>query len=299
MPVETNSPVITTNSPAPAVTSAAPVTVSAPVSTGTVATVSALSSLDPRVGKALMALATHLQSARNFRCEVSFLISSGMEGMKQEISATYALSAEKPNCLALRHLRGMSGNSVICNGKRLFTYSPVLNRYEEREAPQTFEQLSQGVGPMSGNMLFVDNLLRDDIYAAIMDGVKTVSFVGREKLDGQECDHLKFVQEQFDWDLWVSTAIKPVVVQVLSDMTKGLSSMSGDGIPSKGMNLTVLNRFSGWDVGGVLPEGTFEFKIPAGAKKADQLFEGDDGEVLDTPEPLKNTTNAVSSPAKP
>ncbi len=290
----TNAPVAVTNVP-----------VAAPVATAAVAAVSAPAP-DPRVGKVLMALATHLQSSRRFRCDVSFLITSGMEGMKQEISATYALAAEKPNLLALRHLRGMAGNSVICNGKQLFTYSPVLNRYEENEAPRSFEQLSQGVGPMSGNMLFVDNLLRDDVYASIMEGVTKVSYLGKETLEGQECEHLKFIQDQFDWDLWVSTGLKPVVIQVFSDMTKGLSSLSGEGIPDKGMKMTVLNRFSNWQIEGVLPAGTFEFKPPPGARKADVLFEGEEGEAFELPPaavtaapPVAVTTNAVSTPSNP
>lgn len=297
-PAGTNAPVAVTNVPV-AVTN---VPAAAPATTAAVAAVVAPAP-DPRVGKVLMALATHLQTAKRFRCDVSFVITSGMEGMKQEISATYALAAEKPNLLALRHLKGMSGNTVICNGKQLITYSAMLNRYEESEAPQSFEQLSQGVGPMSGNMLFVDNLLRDDVYAAIMDGVTKVSYLGKETLDGQECEHLKFIQDQFDWDLWVSTGLKPVVVQVLSDMTKGLASLSGEGIPDKGMTMTVLNRFSSWQVDGALPAGTFEFKPPPGARKADTLFEGEEVEFPDmTPAavtgapPAAVTTNAVSAP---
>ncbi|MEI6516747.1 MAG: DUF2092 domain-containing protein, partial [bacterium] len=172
--------------------------------------------------------------------------------------------------------------------------------------PQSFEQLSQGVGPMSGNMLFVDNLLRDDVYASIMDGVTKVTYMGKETLDGQECERLKFIQDQFDWDLWVSTGLKPVVVQVLSDMTKGLSSLSGEGIPDKGMKMTVLNRFSSWQIEGVLPTGTFDFKPPPGARKADVLFEGEEGDALDLPPaavttapPVVVTTNAVSTPPNP
>lgn len=238
---------------------------------------------DPMVGKVLLALATHLQSASRFRCEVSFLINSEMEGMKQEISATYALAAEKPNRLALRFVKGMAGNTVVCNGSNLVTYAPSLNRYQESEAPKTFEQFSQGVGPLSGNMLFVDNLLRDDIYAAIMDGVIKAVYVGREMVDGVECDHVKFVQEQFDWEMWLTVGVKPVVVQVLNDMSKGLGAMTGEGSAPKGMRMTVLNRFAGWVVDGTLPPEVFEFKPPAGAHKADSLFEGDEEEPVGRP----------------
>ena len=231
---------------------------------------------DPMVGKALMSLASHLQSARTFRCDVSFLINSEMEGMKQEISATYALAVEKPNRLALRYVRGMAGNNVICNGTNLLIHAVSLNRYQETEAPKSFEQFAQGVGPMSGNMLFADNLIREDIYASIMEGVIKVSYAGRDTVDGVECDHLKFTQEQFDWELWLTPGLKPVVVQVLNDLSKGLGSMAGEGASPKGMRMTVLNRFSNWVVEGTLPVGTFEFIPPAGARKVDALFDSDD-----------------------
>lgn len=231
---------------------------------------------DPMVGKVLMALASHLQSARTFRCDVSFLINSEMEGMKQEITATYALAVHKPNRLALRFVKGMAGNNVICNGTNLVIHAVSLNRYQELEAPKSFEQLSQGVGPMSGNMLFADNLIREDIYASIMEGVLKVAYAGREWVDGVECDHLKFVQEQFDWELWLTTGLKPVVIQVLNDMSKGLGQVPAEGGVPRGMRMTVLNRFTNWVVDGALPAETFDFKPPAGARKADVLFEGDD-----------------------
>lgn len=231
---------------------------------------------DPMVGRVLMALGTTLQSARTFRCQVMFRINSEMEGMKQEISASYTLAAERPNRLSLRFVKGMTGNTVVCDGKKIITYAVMLNRYEEKDAPGSFEQFSQGMGPMAGNILFVDNLLRDDIYAAIMDGVVKAAYVGRTKLDGQECDHLKFEQDQFDWELWVTTGPKPVVLQVVYDMAKSFTAAGGDPVPARGMKMTVVNRFSDWVVDGDIQPGTFEFKPPAGAHKAESLFEGED-----------------------
>jgi len=267
--------------PLPVPTNQVSVVVSAPAATNAVP----LATLpDPLVGKALMALASHLQGAKSFRCNVSFLINSEMEGMKQEISATYALAVEKPNRLMLRYLKGMAGNSVVCDGKKLVTYATALNRYEEKPAPKSFEPFSQGVGPMSGNMLFVDNLLGSDIYAAIMDGVVSAVYAGKDTVAGRECDHLKFSQDQFDWELWVTTGPKPVVIQVLNDMSKGFASMAGEAAPpGKGARMTVLNQFSDWEVDGALPAETFEFKPPAGAKKVESLFEGNEDEMPDRP----------------
>jgi hypothetical protein len=292
-----------TNAPAPA-TNPVPVAVVIPVSVVTnpvpspAAVTNSAPAPDPMVGKTLMALGTTLQSAKHFRCQVMFRINSEMEGMKQEISASYALAAERPNRLSLRFLKGMTGNTVVSDGKKIITYAALLNRYEEKEAPKSFELFSQGLGPMSGNILFVDNLLRDDIYAAIMDGVIKAVYAGRTTLDGQECDHLKFEQDQFDWELWVTTGLKPVVLQVVYDMAKSFTTPGGEPVPAKGMKMTVINRFTDWVVDGDMPAGTFEFKPPAGAHKAESLFEGEDEDSPDRPAPAAPGVN-VKTNVKP
>ncbi len=285
-PAATNPPPVAVVTPVPATTNPAP---------QPAAITNSVPAPDPMVGKALMALGTTLQSAKHFRCQVMFRINSEMEGMKQEISASYTLAAEKPNRLSLRFLKGMTGNTVVCDGNKLITYAAMLNRYEEKEAPKSFEQFSQGLGPMSGNILFVDNLLRDDIYAAIMDGVIKAAYAGRTTLDGQECEHLKFEQDQFDWELWVTTGIKPVVIQVVYDMAKSFTAMGGEPVPARGMKMTVINRFSDWVVDGDMPAGTFEFKPPAGAHKAESLFAGDDEDAPEGPAPAAPAVNVKTN----
>ena len=264
-----------------------PVTGVATATTAT-ASVSALPAApapDPQVGKVLMGMAATLQAAKSFKCTVALQVNTEMEGMKQEISAVYDLAAEKPNRLALRYVRGMAGNTVVCNGEKMYIYALSLNRYEERVAPKRIEELAEGVGPMAGNMLFVDNLLVNDIYAGIMEGVSSATYVGKERVEGTECEHVRFVQEQFDWDLWVSTGPAPVVVQVVSDMAKSFSGLAGDAAPPKGMKMQVINRFSGWRMDATLPADTFVFTPPPGARKAESLFEGTDEEPAEVPVP--------------
>lgn len=228
--------------------------------------------MDPAATKVLHTLADAVHGMRTLKCDVTLLMTTEMEGMKQEITATYAFAMERPNRLALRHVRGMAGNTVVCDGQRLVIYAGVVNQYEDKPAPKGFESLFQVSGPMSGNMLFLDNLLRDDIYAAIMEGVNQVSYAGKEVVESQECHRLKFSQDEFDWDLWVTTGEHPAVVRVLSDMSKSVSAGNEEVPVAKGMKMEVLNRFIGWQGDPELPADTFVFKAPEGAKKTETLF---------------------------
>ena len=265
--------------------------------------VAAKPKVDPAAEKVLRALAQSVRGMQRLKCEVSLLMTTEMEGMKQEITSTYAFAMERPNKLVLRHVRGMAGNTVVCDGKHLIIYAGVLNQFEEKPAPKGFETLFQASGPMTGNMLFLDNLLRDDIYAAIMEGVNEVKYAGKEQVEGQECHRLKFFQDEFDWDLWVATGDHPAVVRVLSDMSKSVASENEHLRAEKGMKMEVLNRFSGWQGDPDLPEDTFVFKVPEGASKTDTLFGGEEEEQgalppnmdlkkMPEPAPEGPTTNA-------
>lgn len=270
----------------------------AAVAAGADEAVKAVPKVDPQAEKVLRSLAEYAQGLKRFSCDVSLQMVSEMEGMKQEITSSYAFAMERPNKLALRHVRGMAGNTVVCDGKTLTTYVSMLKRYEEREAPKALEELFQTPGPVAGNMLFLDNLLRADVYAAIMDGVQSVSYAGKEQVDGRECDRLRFVQEDFDWDLWVTTGKEPVVLKALSDMSKGMAA-GMDAAETKGMKMTMLNRLSGWRINPELPADTFVFTPPPGAKKTDALFEGDD-EPVEPPAKADLDGNPVEAqPAAP
>jgi len=228
--------------------------------------------IDAAAEKALRALASTLQTAKTVSCEMTLVMTTESEGMKQEVTTTYGFASEPPNKLALRHKAGMVGNTVVCDGKKMFVYVGARKLYEQKPAPASFEELFQSNGPMAGNMLFIDNLLRTDVYAAIMESVNKVESAGTEKVGGQECQHLRFSQEQFDWDLWLTPGDKPVVVRIQTDMSKGFEAMSAQMPGMKPMKMTAVNSFRNWVLGGPLPEDAFVFTPPEGARKVDSAF---------------------------
>jgi hypothetical protein len=255
--------------------------------------------MDPTADKVLTALSGHMQGLKRFRCDLALLMISEMEGMKQEITTSYSFAMERPNKLALRHVRGLAGNTIVGDGKQLVTFANALNRYQQQDSPKEFETLFEGPGPMTGSMLFLDSLLRKDVRAAIMEGVTEVTYAGKEQVDGRECDRLRFVQEEFDWEMWVTTGDQPVVLRVFSDMSKGFPAMGEQTPAVKGMKMTVLNRMSGWQLNPELPEDTFVFKAPEGAKKTSTLFEAEDDEPMDDLPPNVEIKKLPEAPKAP
>lgn len=249
--------------------------------------------VDPQADKLLKTFCETVQAMPRFACDLTLTMKTASEGMKQEIETTYGFAMEKPNKLALRHKRGAPANTVVSDGTTL--YIAVGNRYQAKEAPKALEDLFQSA-PMAGNMLFLDNLLRKDVYAAIMDGVTQTSYAGRETIDSQACDRLSFKQDEFDWDMWITTNDKPVVVRVLTDMSKSMATMRADMPGVKAASMTVENRFEKWSTGD-LSKDTFVFVPPEGAKKVPSLSEESDEEAPETGDDATAPGELIGKPA--
>lgn len=228
--------------------------------------------IDPKAEAAVARVSETMQQAKRMSCTMTMDMLNEMEGMRQEITTTYSVAAERPAKFAMRYVKGLPTFTVISDGRKLSSYLAMMKRYAVTDAPKTYEELFQAVGALGANMMFVDNLMRDDVKAALMEGVKGASCTGTEMVDGKECEHLKFTQDEFDWELWVTTGKTALVVKVVTDMSKGMGKMEG-GIPGmKAMKMTFINRFTDWSLNAELPAGTFEFKAPEGAVKTGALF---------------------------
>jgi thiol-disulfide isomerase/thioredoxin len=103
-----------------------------------------------------------------------------------------------------------------------------------------------------------------------MDGVTESKFLGKEKVGDVECHHCHFVQEDFDWDIWIEVGNRPVVHKVQPDLTKQLA---GSGGQFDGVKLNYVVTLSDWNVAPKFTDADFTFTPPADAEKADTLFE--------------------------
>ncbi len=233
--------------------------------------------IDAKGDAVLRAFCAYVQGLPRFTCDVTLIMKTESEGMRQEIETTYGFATEKPNKLALRYRKGMVGNTLVSDGTTLYTCLGMVNRYEAKPAPRTLDDLFQAM-PVAGNMLFLDNLLRKDVYGAIMEGVTQMDSAGRETVDGVECDRLAFKQDDFDWDLWITTGDAPTVVKVRTDVSKSMAAMRADMPGMKSARMTVENRFEKWTAPAELPAEAFAFTPPEGAKKVASLLEGMDEE---------------------
>jgi len=199
-----------------------------------------------------------------------------MQKMDNKTTTNRTVVAEKPNRLAMRGEGGMQRLDLVSDGEIFFTYLPMMKTYTEEEAPESIEHFLTNpmITAMGGGMgAFVVHLLSEDPHRRLMEGVTDSKYVGRETLDGIDMHRLKFVQDQFDWEMWVNAQGDPLISQVSADMTKNLARAQ-NAFQGKNMKMTSVTRFKDWKFNEPLDSNAFVFTPPEGAEKTGNLFGG-------------------------
>jgi hypothetical protein len=180
------------------------------------------------------------KNAKSLHTEGTFVTKIDNNGQKREINVTVVYEIERPNRLSLKtQLDGdaKKGPDVVSDGKKLTLYRKALKQYTQEDAPKDLSEFSGRLpqaGPLAAGMLF-PNILTDDPAGSLMEGVNSCSYVGIDKVDGTPAHHMKFSQDQFDWEMWVASEGKPFVLR----MTR---SVDGDNGRSRRRRLTRIGR---------------------------------------------------------
>ena len=241
----------------------------------------------PKPEAVLRQMADYLAGLDAFSCRVATSMHIQAAGMNNRMESKMTVRLDRPNRLAIIVEEGPMGLTMISDGKQLYQYIPMLNRYTVTEAPGDLAELAQsedaiGLGMMglSGAVLSEDG---EACYKALMEGVTGSEYVGLEELDGAQCHHCRFVQEGFSWDVWIEKGDRPLVHKVVPDLSKQFAEM-GDAY--KDAKFEYIVTISDWNVDPKFADTDFEFKPPAEAGKVESLFEGLAGGQEEGPHPL-------------
>lgn len=250
----------------------------------------------------LRQMADYLGKLPAFSCKVeSVLELTGDQAQKDNRAVTkMSVRLQRPNKIALVVDEGVMGLTVVSDGKQLTHYLPMMKRYVTKESPADFAGVTDIGVPISLTMLGMADAViptnPDDFYKTLMTGVTASKYLGKEKVGDIECHHCRFVQEDFDWDLWVEAGKRPVPHKILPDLAKQLANMGGQ---AGNMKLNYVVTLTDWNVEPKFTDVDFKFAAPPGIQQADTLFdmpEPPPHELLGKPAPSFETTDVDGKP---
>lgn len=183
------------------------------------------------------------------------VITSDLQKIQFASSGQILLS--RPDKLRASRVGGYADIELVFDGKTLNLLGKNLNAYAQVDAAGSVDQLVLRLRNEFGAAIPGADLLLSNSFDELMRNVIDAKHIGRGVVDGIECDHLAFRNEDVDWQLWVEVGDRPIPRKYVIT-SKAVTS---------GPQYTL--RIKDWKTDVQAPADVFAFKPPADAKKVD------------------------------
>lgn len=175
------------------------------------------------------------------------------EGQKLQLATSGTIDLVRPDKLRSARRTGFSDTEMVFDGTTLTFYGKGQNAYIQTEAPGTVDALIDALRERFQRPLPGADLLVQNVYDVLMEGVTDVKDLGSGVINGQECDHLAFRAGETDWQIWIAQGDAPYPCRYV------ITSRDVDQAPQ----FTLVVR--DWKAGAGAAAANFSFTPPAGA----------------------------------
>jgi len=189
------------------------------------------------------------------------------EIQKIQFASSGKLLLSRPDKLRASRTGGYADVELVFDGKTVTVLGKSLNAYAQADAPGSVDQLVDLLRNQYGLELPGADLLISNPYEALASDVITGKHIGQGVIDGAECEHLAFRNQDTDWQLWVRTGDQPIPCKLV------ITSKATAAAPQ----YTLVIRDLKTDA--ELNADAFAFQPPADAKRVDFKALGDIDEV--------------------
>ena len=132
------------------------------------------------------------------------------ELQKIQFASSGQMQLSRPDKLRASRTGGYADIELVFDGKTATVFGKHLNAFAQLSAPGSVDQL---VGILR-SQFFVElpgaDLLSAHVYDDLILDVLDAKHIGRGVVDGVECEHLAFRNQDTDWQLWVEVGDKPI-----------------------------------------------------------------------------------------
>ena len=216
--------------------------------------------VDPEADKILKSMSSYLAETKAFSVNADIDVEVvTRDGQKLQFSSLATVVLQRPDKFQIQR-QGMiadaefifDGKTLTLHGKRNNVYAQIPVSGSIDDAIRAYE-LETGIPAPGADLLFADP------YAILSSGVENGIYLGTAYVNGIECHHLAFREDEVDWQLWVQTGDKPLPMKYV------ITSKWYTAAPQYEI------RFRGWDTNPQIDDGQFTFSAPEGATRLENL----------------------------
>jgi hypothetical protein len=176
---------------------------------------------------------------------------------KIQFASSGQMLLSRPDKVRASRIGGYADVELVFDGKTLSVLGKNLNAYAQTDATGSIDQLVARLRNQFGLAIPGADLMLSGAYDELMKDVLDAKHIGRGVIDGIECDHLAFRNDDVDWQLWVEVGSRPIPRKYV------ITSKAVTGAPQYTL------RIKDWKADAQVPADAFAFKAPADAKKVD------------------------------
>jgi len=216
------------------------------------------------------------EALQTYRDVTTLIVDVTERETQQRTESRYSLAVERPDKLALVLDKGDTGITLVSDGKKLYTYVPMLKQYTVEEAPGSLDELLKGrtkepdLVMMAAGAVRILPFFGSAGYETVMSDVEEAEFAGEDTLQGTKTRRLILRQKEADIDLWVD-AENSLLRRVRIDMGKAIKSQKELMPEFTLMKFVVEETHRQIRVGDPIPPDTFVFRPPEGAQQTMSL----------------------------
>ena len=175
---------------------------------------------------------------------------------KIQFASSGQMLLSRPNKIRASRIGGYADVELVFDGKTLSILGKNLNAYAQTETAGSIDQLVAGLRNEFGMAIPGADLLLSGAYDELMKDVLDAKHIGRGVINGVECDHLAFRNNDVDWQLWVEVGTQPIPRKYI------ITNKAVTGMPQYTL------RIKDWKTDLQVAADAFAFKPPTDAKKS-------------------------------
>ncbi len=176
---------------------------------------------------------------------------------KIQFDSSGQLQLSRPDKVHATRIGGYTDVEMFFDGKTFVVENKKDKLFAEADSPGSVDQLIDKIRSQLGVELPGADLFVSNPYNVLSADVVDAKHIGRGVVNGVECEHLAFRNDDTDWQIWVEVGAKPIPRKFI------ITSKVVTGAPQYTLLIT------DWKSDSMIPPGAFAFKAPDGVKKVD------------------------------
>jgi hypothetical protein len=212
--------------------------------------------IDPQAEKIIKELNEQKMKLGNASVDVFDTMDEVLKtGQKIQYSHVRRLKISKPNRFWLESTGDITNTTIWKDDKTFTLLDRDNNVYGQVDAPGTIDVTMDMMIETYGVSTPLADLLSDDLYSVMMKNVKTCRYLGLHHVEEDKCHHIAATQKDIDWQIWVPDGDVKRLRKIIITYKQR---------PGSPQYAAVIKNLTNLDT---VPEDTFTFKAPEGAKK--------------------------------